>query len=109
MGTARGNHAGAGLPQKSLGSLLPPPPPGAPGPLALSEPEALSRLAECAGLIPRYHGAVLCPWEYADLETALRRLLSGRPPVRAIQSVGEVRVREAVVQSLAPFRRPGRS
>ena len=47
-------------------------PPGAPGPFALSEPEVLAGLAQQAGLRPRQHGAVPCPWAYPDLETALR-------------------------------------
>jgi SAM-dependent methyltransferase len=91
---------------KALGALLPPPPPGAPGPFALSEPEALARLAEQAGLRPRHHGAVPCPWAYRDLETALRGLLAAGPAVRAIQAAREDRVREAVAESLVPFRRP---
>jgi SAM-dependent methyltransferase len=90
---------------KALGSLLPPPPPGAPGPFALSEPEALANLAEQAGLAPRQDGAVQCPWKYPDLETALRGLLAAGPSVRAIQVAGEDRVREAVAESLAPFKR----
>lgn len=90
---------------KALGAL-PPPPPGAPGPFALSEPEALAMLAEQAGLRPRHHGAVPCPWAYPDLETALRGLLAAGPSVRAIQVAGEDRVREAVAESLAPFTRP---
>jgi SAM-dependent methyltransferase len=91
---------------KALGSLLPPPPPGAPGPFALSQPEALAALAVEAGLRPRHHGAVPCPWAYPDLETALRGLLAAGPAVRAIQAAGEDRVREAVAESLVPFRRP---
>jgi SAM-dependent methyltransferase len=36
----------------ALGALLPPPPPGAPGPFALSRPGALASLARAAGLQP---------------------------------------------------------
>jgi len=91
---------------KALGSLLPPPPPGAPGPFALSEPEALAALARQAGLNPQHHGAVSCPWEYADLETAVRGLLAAGPSVRAIQVAGDERVRAAVAESRVPFKRP---
>jgi SAM-dependent methyltransferase len=91
---------------QALGSLLPPPPPGAPGPFALSEPEALAALVRQAGLEPRQPGAVRCPWEYPDLEAAMRGLLSAGPSVRAIQVAGEERVREAVVGALVPFKRP---
>ena len=91
---------------EALGSLLPPPPPGSPGPFALSEPEALARLAQQAGLSPGHHGAAPCPWVYPDLETALRGLLAAGPAIRAIQVAGENRVREAVGESLVPFKRP---
>lgn len=90
---------------QALGSLLPPPPPGAPGPFALSAPEALAALVQQAGLERRRPGAVPCPWEYPDLQTAIRGLLSAGPAVRAIQVAGEERVREAVAESLVPFKR----
>ena len=88
---------------KAMASLLPPPPPGAPGPFALSEPEALAAFVRQADLEPLRAGAVPCVWEYADLETALRGNLSSGPAVRAIQIAGEARVRDAVAESLAPF------
>lgn len=78
--------------------------PGAPGPFALSADGALEEFARGAGLTPRRVGEADCPLEYSDLETALRGLLAGGPVVRAIQTSGEARVREAVVEAIAPFR-----
>lgn len=90
---------------EALRSLLPPPPPGAPGPFALSVEGALETLVAQAGLTPREVHEVACPFEYPDLETALRGLLSAGPAVKAIQTSGEARVRETVVTALAPFKR----
>ena len=89
---------------KALGSLLPPPPPGAPGPFALSEPGALEELVAQAGLTPHAAHEVKTRWEYPDRETALRGLLSAGPAVKAIDVGGEERVFEAVAESIAPFR-----
>lgn len=89
---------------KALGSLMPPPPPGAPGPFALSEPGVLEDLAGRAGLTPREAGEIATRWEYPDLDTALRGILSGGPAVKAIQTAGEKRVVDAVTDAIAPFR-----
>jgi SAM-dependent methyltransferase len=87
-----------------VGTVLPPAPPGAPGPLALCDPEALRAFARGAGLSPRELGDVDMPFVYADLETALRGTLSAGPAARAIDAAGEDVVRQAVARALAPFR-----
>jgi hypothetical protein len=58
--------------------LLPPPPPGAAGPFALSLPGALEQLVESAGLVPSNSGQVPTPYEYPDVDTAVR---ASRRPV----------------------------
>jgi SAM-dependent methyltransferase len=88
----------------TLFKFLPPPPPGAGGPFALSEDGALEALARKAGLTPVEVSDVDCPWEYKDLETALRGLLSAGPAVVAMRVSGEDRVREAVAEVLEPFK-----
>ncbi len=88
----------------ALGSLMPPPPPGAPGPFALSEDGAVAALVKQAGLTPIYTDDVECIWDYADLEIALKGLLSSGPASKAIQASGEQPVREAVANAIAPFK-----
>jgi SAM-dependent methyltransferase len=88
----------------AVGALMPPSAPGSPGPLALTSPEALRAAARKAGLTPRDIGEVDMPFVYADLETALRGILSAGPAACAIDFSGEERVRAALVQVLAPFR-----
>ena len=89
---------------KALGSLMPPPPPGAPGPFALSEEAKLKALATDAGLTPLAVVDVQCPWIYPDLETALRGMLSAGPVERAIRNSTFERVRDAVAGTLTQYR-----
>jgi SAM-dependent methyltransferase len=88
----------------AIGKLLPPPPPGAPGPFALSEPEALTTLYGEAGLAVEAIADVPCVWSYPDEETATKGLIASGPVVRAIEHAGEEAVREAVHTFLAPYR-----
>ncbi len=89
---------------EALRSLLPPLPPGAPGPFALSAEGALEALAVKAGLTPEETLDVPCPYEYPDVETAFRGQLSAGPAVKAIEIAGEAHVREAIATALAPFK-----
>lgn len=91
---------------KALGPLLPPPPPGAPGPFALSDEKALRALAKSAGLKPGKIVDVDSPFRYADLETALRGLGASGVAARAMAHSGEDAVNKAHAEALAPFRKP---
>jgi SAM-dependent methyltransferase len=88
----------------ALRPLLPPPPPGAPGPFALSDETALRALAQDAGLSPLEVIDVDSPFQYRDLETALRGLGSSGVAMRAIGQSGEEAVNDAHARALAPFR-----
>jgi hypothetical protein len=88
----------------ALGKLLPPPPPGAPGPFALSAPGRVEALLEQANLSPQISGEVDCPFEYPDLETAVRGNLSTGPAAAAIRQSGVEAVQQALAEALAPFR-----
>jgi SAM-dependent methyltransferase len=90
----------------ALGPLLPPPPPGAPGPFALSAPGALEGLATEAGLTPLDAAEVSCPWTFPDLESALTAMLAAGPAIKAIRCAGEAATRDAVAVAIEPFRRP---
>jgi SAM-dependent methyltransferase len=92
---------------KAVGGLLPPPPPGAPGPFALSAPGAIEAFAQRGGLVAQSRRDVLCVWEFPDEATALRALKSTGFAVRAIDVAGEQRVDEAVREAIAPYRSSG--
>jgi SAM-dependent methyltransferase len=89
---------------KALGSLMPPPPPGAPGPFALSDETKLKGLAREARLIPGVLVDVPCPWVYPDLETALRGMLSAGPAERAARASSFGRARDAVTAAIEIYR-----
>jgi SAM-dependent methyltransferase len=91
----------------AVGSVLPPPPPGRPGMFALSEKAALEGVLDRAGLDLQLVEDVVCPWDYPDLDTALRGLLAGAAAARAIRHAGEPAVREVVIPALEPFKRAG--
>jgi SAM-dependent methyltransferase len=87
----------------AVSKLLPPPPPGSGGP-PLSAPGRVEALLEQAGLTPLTSGDVECAFEFPDLETALRGLMSAGVMVAAARQVGDEAVRQAITESLAPFR-----
>lgn len=88
----------------ALGSLMPPPPPGAPGPWALSPEGALEDLAAQAKLRTTAAGSVMTSMHFDDDECAVRGLLAAGPAVRAIENSGEQAVASAVSEAIRPFR-----
>ncbi|QQL50998.1 class I SAM-dependent methyltransferase [Mucilaginibacter ginkgonis] len=88
---------------KAVGSMLPPPPPGAPGPYALSEPDVLKNLLTDSGFKDIIVTDVPGAWEYPNLETAMRGMLSAGPPARAIENSGYEQVYNAVRTAVMPF------
>jgi SAM-dependent methyltransferase len=90
----------------ALRPLLPPPPPDAPGPFALSDPDRLTAFAVKAGLSPRDVIEGETHWTYPDLTTALRGLNSSGVAIRAAGLAGEDAVSAAHAAAIAPFRKP---
>jgi hypothetical protein len=90
----------------ALRPLLPPPPPGAPGPFALSDEQALRAFAQTGGLVPGAMRDVDVHWNYPDEATALSGVNSSGVAARAIDHAGEAAVTEAHRAALAPFRQP---
>jgi SAM-dependent methyltransferase len=89
---------------RAIGGLLPPPPPGAPGPFALSETGALEEFAARGGLTPGERREVLCVWAFPDEESLLLALKSTGFAVKAAESAGEEAVTEAVLEAVVPSR-----
>ncbi|MEO3472988.1 class I SAM-dependent methyltransferase [Roseomonas sp. CAU 1739] len=84
--------------------LLPAPPPGAPGPFALSDETALRAFAAAGGLMPGAVFDVDTHWSYPDEATGLRGLGSAGVAVRAIEHSGADAFIAAHRAALAPFR-----
>lgn len=88
----------------ALKPLLPPPPPGAPGPFTLSDESALRAFAESAGLTALEVSDVACEWHYEDLDTALRGLGSSGVAAKAAEHTSVDAVNRSHAAALAPFR-----
>jgi SAM-dependent methyltransferase len=86
--------------------LMPPQPPNAPGPFALSDEGALRAFALKGGLTPIDMFDVDTPWFYRDEATALRGMASSGTATAIIAHSGETTFSEAVSAALAPFRQP---
>jgi SAM-dependent methyltransferase len=113
--TRRGGHvvvATWGLPHvceaaayiAALRPLLPPPPPGASGPFALSDEVALKSLVTSAGLSWQSIANVDLMWLFEDIRTALAAMLSAGPSVLAIQTSGREAVSATLQRAIAPYR-----
>lgn len=89
---------------EALKPLVPPAPPDAPGPFALSEEGALEALVTRAGLEPVADGYLEAPFEYRDEEALLRAMLASGPATLAIRTSGEDTVQRAALAAFAPFR-----
>ncbi|HEX3454977.1 MAG TPA: hypothetical protein VHS03_10140, partial [Gaiellaceae bacterium] len=83
---------------------LPAPPPGAPGPFALSDSEAILSLFDQAELDVTATADVDVVWSYPDEATAVAGLMAAGPIVLAIQRSGEAAAVAATVEFLQPFR-----
>jgi len=87
----------------ALGKLLPPPPPGAPGPFALSAPGALETFVGKAAMKPETAGTVATTMSFPDEATAVRGLLASGVAERAMRNSGEPATRQAVIAAIRPF------
>lgn len=87
----------------ALKPLLPPPPPGAPGPFALSDEARLRAFATEAGLTPLEVVDVSSPWEYESAAQAVRGIGSSGVAAKAMDASGEDAVNAAHAAAIAPF------
>jgi SAM-dependent methyltransferase len=90
---------------KAIGSTLPPPPPGAPGPFALSDPGVLEALLSKAGLKPQTSAEADTPFIYKNDDVAWRAIVGSGPGVRALRHAGEAKLREVLMPAIAPFKK----
>jgi hypothetical protein len=91
---------------QSLGALMPPPPPGAPGPFALCGRDALEQFFASADLMVAEVADVECTFAYPDTATAIAALSSAGPVVRIAEHAGADAVRADIEAFLAGRVRP---
>jgi len=93
----------AGSVLKAVGSLLPPPPPGTPGPFALSEDGKIEAICESVGLRVIKKETVYCPWQFSGLGELYHGFMCTGPCVKAAAVVGEEKVKNAIRESAKPY------
>ncbi len=89
---------------KAMGSLLPPPPPGTPGPFALSEPGVMEDMLSKAGLTPGKPEDVDTPFDFSSEDDAYRGFAASGPGIRIVRQFGADKLRAALLPALAPFK-----
>jgi SAM-dependent methyltransferase len=72
----------AGTVLKKVGSLLPPPPPGTPGPFALSQDGRVESICQSVGLKVIDKQTVFCPWQFSGDEELIKAFMCTGPCVR---------------------------
>ncbi len=89
---------------KAIGSLLPPPPPGAPGPFALSEDGRIEAACKAAGVNVIYKKAVACPQVYRGVDEGVKSYMGTGPAAIALNQNPRELVESKIAEALQPFR-----
>ena len=89
---------------KAIGTLLPPPPPGTPGPFALSEDGKMENVLEANGLKLTYKTIVNCPFLYASLDAGIQSFMGTGPAAAAMNHHSKQTVEDTIAVALQPFR-----
>ncbi len=89
---------------KAIGSLLPPPPPGTPGPFALSEDGKIESICNEIGFKMVYKTRVACPILYNSLSDGIKSFMGTGPAAAALNYADKETVEETIARALQPFR-----
>ena len=89
---------------KAIGSLLPPPPPGTPGPFALSEDGKIESVLKNNGLNLLYRNSVACPFLYFNKQDAVKSYLGTGPAAAAMNSHDRKVVEEVISDAIGRYR-----
>jgi SAM-dependent methyltransferase len=89
---------------KAIGSLLPPPPAGTPGPFALSEDGKMESILDKAGLELVYKDTVPCPYLYYNLSDGVRSFMGTGPAAAAVLVNEKKQVEQTIARAFHQFR-----
>jgi SAM-dependent methyltransferase len=89
---------------KAIGALLPSPPPGTPGPFALSEDGKIEGMIEDIGLNLVYKSTVPCPFVYGSLTEGIKSFMGTGPAAAAMYNSTKHVTEEAIARALRQFR-----
>lgn len=88
---------------KAIGSLLPPPPAGTPGPFALSEDGKMESIFEKLNLKLIYKETVPCPFLYASLSNGVKSFMGTGPAATALNSNEKTKVEKTIADALQQY------
>lgn len=89
---------------KAIGALLPPPPPGTPGPFALSEDGKIEGIIEQIGMHMVYKTTVPCPFLYSSLAEGIKSFMGTGPAAAAMYNSTKLVTEDAIARALRQFR-----
>jgi SAM-dependent methyltransferase len=88
---------------KAIGTLLPPPVPGTPGPFALSEDGKVDSVLQAIGLKSTKKITVPCPFLYHSLSNAVKSFMGTGPAAAALNQNPKATVEETIANAFKPF------
>jgi SAM-dependent methyltransferase len=88
---------------KAIGSLLPPPPPGTPGPFALSEDGKMEEILNKIGVKLVYKNRVACPFLHHSTAEAIKSLMGTGPAAIAVNHTNKSTVESVITKALQPY------
>ena len=89
---------------KAIGSLLPPPPPGTPGPFALSEEGKIEELCKKNSLKVIYKETIACPMLFHSRTDAVKSFMGTGPAAAAVNSHDRETVERTIAKAFEQFR-----
>ena len=88
---------------KAISSLIPPPPPGTPGPFALSEDGKVESILNNIGLRLESKHSVGCSFVYPTLADGVRSYMGTGPAAIAMNNVDKATVEATIRKAMAPY------
>ncbi len=88
---------------KAIGVLLPPPPPGTPGPFALSEDGKMESILQSIDMKMVYKTKVSCPFLYHSLGDGIKSFMGTGPAAAAMNYASKKMVEQTITDSLQPY------
>lgn len=88
---------------KAIGALIPPPPPGTPGPFALSEEGIMEGICSEAGLKMLSKKTIPCPFIYRNKDEGIQSFMGTGPAALALKANKREVVEQTITSALDPF------
>jgi ubiquinone/menaquinone biosynthesis C-methylase UbiE len=88
---------------KAISTLLPPPPPGTPGPFALSEDGVMEEKLTKMGLEITSMTTVMCPFLYSGLTHGIKSYMGTGPAAAAMNNTARKTVEDTIAKALEQY------